>query len=78
MNKFVREMEARSARSKMISEAMREYEAALTSEYGSPYAFMAGFLESTLTSLAADRLDSTEELVRALRYATARSIKETA
>ena len=56
---------------------MREYEAALTSEYGSPYASMAGFLEGMLTSLAADRLDSTETVVNTLKGAVARLTKET-
>jgi meiotically up-regulated gene 157 (Mug157) protein len=70
MNKFLREMEARSARSAMIREAMRAYEESCRAEYGSPYAAMAGVLESLLTSLAADRLDSTEEVVRALKRLT--------
>lgn len=67
MNKFSREMEARSARSAMIREAMRAYEESCRVEYGSPYAAMSGVLESLLTSLAADRLDSTEEVVRTLK-----------
>jgi meiotically up-regulated gene 157 (Mug157) protein len=70
MNKFLREMEARSARSAMIREAMRAYEESCRAEYGSPYAPMAGVLESLLTSLAADRLDSTEEVVRSLKRLT--------
>lgn len=70
MNKFLREMEARSARSAMIREAMRAYEESCRAEYGSPYAAMAGVLESLLTSLAADRLDSTEEVVRSLKRLT--------
>ena len=70
MNKLLREMEARSARSAMIREAMRAYEESCRAEYGSPYAAMAGVLESLLTSLAADRLDSTEEVVRSLKRLT--------
>ena len=70
MSKFLREMEARSARSAMIREAMRAYEESCRAEYGSPYAAMAGVLESLLTSLAADRLDSTEEVVRSLKRLT--------
>jgi hypothetical protein len=73
MNKFVREMEARSARSAMIREAMRTYEDSLRAEYGSPYAAMAGVLEAMLTSLAADRLDSTEDVVRQLNRMTNRN-----
>jgi hypothetical protein len=67
MSKFEREMAARGARVDMIQKAMREYENAMRTEYGSPYASMAGLLESLLTSLAADRLDSTEDLVRTLK-----------
>lgn len=70
MSKLIREMEARSARSAMIREAMRAYEESCRAEYGSPYAPMAGVLESLLTSLAADRLDSTEEVVRSLKRLT--------
>lgn len=70
MNKFVREMEARSARSAMIRDAMRAYEDSCRAEYGSPYAAMAGGLESMLTSLAADRLDSTEDVIRQLKSLT--------
>lgn len=70
MSRLIREMEARSARSAMIREAMRAYEESCRAEYGSPYAVMAGVLESLLTSLAADRLDSTEEVVRSLKRLT--------
>jgi len=72
MNKFLKEMEARSARSKMIYDALREYEAAVKNngEAAYYYARLAGFLEANLVPLAADRLDSTEDLVRNLKYAT--------
>ena len=70
MSRLIREMEARSARSAMIREAMRAYEESCRAEYGSPYAPMAGVLESLLTSLAADRLDSTEEVLRSLKRLT--------
>lgn len=72
MNKFVKEMDARSARSKMIVEALREYEAALKNDGVYAYARLAGFLETNLVLLAADRLDSTENLVRNLKSATKR------
>lgn len=72
MNKFLREMEARSARSKMIFDALREYEAALKNDGEFAYARLSGFLEANLVPLAADRLDSTEDLVRALKSATKR------
>lgn len=72
MNKFVKEMDARSARSKMIVEALREYETALKNDGEYAYARLAGFLESIVVPLAADRLDSTENLVRNLKSATKR------
>jgi hypothetical protein len=73
MNKFVKEVEARSARSKMIYDALREYEAiAKKVDSSVAYARLAGFLEGSLVPLAADRLNSTEELVRNLKYATER------
>jgi histidinol phosphatase-like enzyme len=72
MNKFLKEMEARSARSKMIYDALREYEAAVKNDGEFAYARLAGFLEANLIPLAADRLDSTEELVRNLKFATSR------
>jgi len=73
MTKFEKEMEARSARSKMIFEALREYEAAVKKiDPSVAYARLAGFLEANLIPLAVDRLDSTEDLVRNLKYATER------
>lgn len=75
MNKFLKEMEARSARSQMIYNALREYEAAVKSNGDFPYARLAGFLEANLIPLAADRLDSTEDLVRNLKYATKRIVE---
>ncbi len=75
MSKFLREMQARSARSAMIREAMREYENSARAEHGSPYAAMSGVLEAMLTSLAADRLDSTEEVVRQLKRLANRKVE---
>jgi hypothetical protein len=72
MSKFVKEMEARSARFKMIFDALREYEAAVKSDGEFAYARLAGFLEANLIPLAADRLDTTEDLVRNLKFATSR------
>lgn len=72
MSKFVKEMEARSARSKMIFDALREYETAVKSDGDFAYARLAGFLEANLIPLAADRLDTTEDLVRNLKFATSR------
>lgn len=73
MSKFLREMDARRARSEMLRVALREYEDSLRAEYGSPYACMAGALESMLVSLAADRLDSTGDIVRQLRRMTVKT-----
>ncbi len=67
MSKIVKMLETRRARSEMIREAMREFENSCRDRYGSPYAAMAGVLESMLTSVAADRLDSTEDVVRQLK-----------
>jgi hypothetical protein len=67
MSKIVKMLETRRARSEMIREAMREFENSCRERYDSPYAAMAGVLESMLTSLAADRLDSTEDVVRQLK-----------
>jgi len=73
MNKFLKEMEARSARSQMIYDALREFhEAAIKNDGEFVYARLAGFLEANLISLAADRLDTTEDLVRKLKFATSR------
>ena len=67
MSKILKEFEARNARFEMIRNALREYEAT-----GVSYAALAGFLESQLTALGADRLDSTEDLIRNLKSATKR------
>ena len=68
MSKFVKELDARRARFEMLQEAMREFEnrAAEKFENGG-YAYIAGFLSSQLMSLAADRLDSTQDLINTLR-----------
>jgi len=67
MSKIVKMLETRRARADMISVAMREFENSCRERYDSPYASMAGVFESMLTSLAADRLESTEEVVRQLK-----------
>jgi hypothetical protein len=56
----------------MIYEALREYEAAVKNDGKFAHARLAGFLEANLIPLAADRLDSTEELVRNLKFAISR------
>jgi hypothetical protein len=67
MSKFIEMLDARRARSAMIREAMREYENSCRERYESPYPAMAGVLESMLTVLASDRLDSTEDVIRQLK-----------
>ena len=67
MSALVRELDARRARFEMLQQSMREYENRVRERFpDGGYAYMAGFLQSQLMSLAADRLDTTEELIRNL------------
>ena len=64
---FVRQLEARSARMNAMNEAYQVFADALRERFDSEgYAYQAGFFQSQLFSLAADRRDSTEELVRSM------------
>jgi len=77
MSKIVKMMDARRARVEMIIEAMRDFEQSTKKEDGQyQYAYLAGFYMQQLLTLAADRLDSTENLVRELKSLT--KIKEIA
>lgn len=70
-------MDSRRARFDMIIEAMRDFEQSTKTEDGQyQYAYLAGFYMQQLLTLAADRLDSTENLVRELKSLT--KIKEIA
>lgn len=70
---FVRQLEARSARMNAMNEAYQVFADALRDRFnGEGYAYQAGFFQSQLFSLAADRRDSTEELVRSMLNAANR------
>ena len=67
MSALERELEVRRARFEALQKAMREWEDRVTQRFdGAGYAYMAGFLTSQLMSLASDRADSTEDLIKAL------------
>jgi len=70
---FVRQLEARSARMNAMNEAYQVFADALRERFDSEgYAYQAGFFQSQLFSLAADRKDSTDELVRSMLNAANR------
>jgi hypothetical protein len=68
MSNFIKELDARRARFERLQIAMREFEDRTKEKYPEGgYAYISGFLSSQLMSLAADRLDSTEQVIRDLR-----------
>ena len=68
MSKLIKELDARRARFEMLQTAMREFEDKVRQKFpDGGYAYISGFLSSQLMSLAADRLDSTEQVIRDLR-----------
>lgn len=69
MSRIQKELAVRNARFEMLQEAMRNFREASVDRYGS-YAYLAGWLETQLLTLAADRLDSTEDLLRDLNRST--------
>ena len=73
MNKFLKNMEARSARFDALNSAMKNFEQSTKNEKGEySYSYLAGFYMQQLLMLAADNQDSTEDLVRLLnRYSVA-------
>ena len=73
MNKFQKEMAARSVRFEQLNSAMKAFEQSTKNEKGDySYAYLAGFYMQQLLMLAADNQDSTEDLVRLLnRYSFA-------
>lgn len=75
MSRLLAELETHRVRSEMISAAMRDLEDSYRVLYGSPYAAMSGALQALLIMLAADRMDSTEDLVRQLKNLTANNTK---
>jgi hypothetical protein len=67
MSALIRELDARRARFEMLQQSMREYESRVSERFpDGGYAYMAGFFQSQLMSLASDRLDTTEQLIRDL------------
>jgi len=62
MSKFARYIETRNARFDAIQAAVKEFELKKPE-----YAYQSGFYISQLMSLAADRQDTTEDLIRALQ-----------
>ena len=62
MSKFAQYIDTRNARFESIREAVKEFETKRPE-----YAYQAGFYLSQLLSIAADRQDSTEELIRNLK-----------
>ena len=61
------ELQVRRARLDVLQVAMRNYEEQVRERYpDSAYAYMAGFLQSQLMSLAVDRADTTDDLIKAL------------
>ena len=64
---FVRQLEARSARMNAMNEAYQVFADALRDRFnGEAYAYQAGFFQSQLFSLAADRKASTDDLIRSM------------
>lgn len=61
-NSFINELNVRRARTEMIQEAVRVFE-----QNNPSYAFQAGYYLSRMMTLAADREDTTLELVRELK-----------
>ena len=69
MNKFQKEMAARSVRFEQLNSAMKAFEQSTKNEKGDySYAYLAGFYMQQLLLLAADNQDSTEDLVRLLNH----------
>ena len=61
------ELQVRRARLEVLQNAMRNYEDNVRRRYSDgAYAYMAGFLVAQLLSLAADRADTTDDLIKAL------------
>jgi hypothetical protein len=61
------ELQVRRARFRVVQVAMRNYEERVRERYpDSAYAYMAGFFQSQLLSLAVDRADTTDDLIKAL------------
>jgi hypothetical protein len=68
MSEFVKSLESRSDRLSMMMNELSSLESILKSKKDYPYARLSGFLESILLSIAANDSESSEEVVRAVRY----------
>ena len=79
MNKFLKNMEARSARFDALNSAMKDFEQSTKNEKGEySYAYLAGFYMQQLLMLAADNQNSTDELIRLLNQQTVASTQQVA
>ena len=79
MNKFLKNMEARSARFDALNSAMKNFEQSTKNEKGEySYAYLAGFYMQQLLMLAADNQNSTDELIRLLNQQTVASTQQVA
>ena len=78
MNKFQKEMAARSVRFEQLNSAMKAFEQSTKNEKGDySYAYLAGFYMQQLLMLAADNQDSTEDLVRLLNHYSVANLQQT-
>ena len=79
MNKFLKNMGARSARFDALNSAMKNFEQSTKNEKGEySYAYLAGFYMQQLLMLAADNQNSTDELIRLLNQQTVASTQQVA
>ena len=79
MNKFLKNMEARSARFDALNSAMKNFEQSTKNQKGEySYAYLAGFYMQQLLMLAADNQNSTDELIRLLNQQTVASTQQVA
>ena len=79
MNKFLKNMKARSARFDALNSAMKNFEQSTKNEKGEySYAYLAGFYMQQLLMLAADNQNSTDELIRLLNQQTVASTQQVA
>lgn len=79
MNKFLKNMEARSVRFDALNSAMKNFEQSTKNEKGEySYAYLAGFYMQQLLMLAADNQNSTDELIRLLNQQTVASTQQVA
>ena len=67
MSALARELEVRHARFDALQVVMTEYQRKVHDRYGGDgYAYMAGFFQSQLMSLATESADTTDDLIKSL------------